>query len=280
MLDGTLALLRIRSTFGESLHARWPRSFKEMTATETAGLEAAHAGKTLKENPYENGTVQATLWRRGFAEASQHWFNSPLVEALVVSIARLAVGFAISIVIGGFIGLLAWRWQAIDEFIGPVLLGIQTLPSVCWVSIAIFVFKIDEGQVLFVLVLGSFAAVAIALRDGLRAIPPLYQHAGRMMGAHGWRLYVYVLLPASLPALATSLRQGFSFAWRSLLGAELILGVKYSGLGHLLASGRETAAIDQVIALLIIMILIGMFADKWIFAKVQKRISKRFGLAG
>src|SRR6185369_5744518 len=147
-------------------------------------------------------------------------------------------------------------------------LGLQTLPSVCWVPLAILFYGLNETAVMFVLVMGSFSAIAIALRDGLTAMPPLYRRAGLMLGASGWKLYRYVLLPASLPAFATSLRQGFSFAWRSLLGAELILAVEHKGLGFLLATGRDFADVAQVVAVMIVMVMIGMLADRWIFAKL------------
>jgi len=209
----------------------------------------------------------------------RHVYDSPLVIANIVSLARLAVGFGISILIGMIVGLAMWRWKALDEFLGPPLLGVQTLPSVCWVPMAILVLGINEYSSLFVLVMGSFAAVAISLRDGLRVIPPLYPRAGLMLGAKGWRLYRYVLLPASMPAMATSLRQGFSFAWRSLMGAELILVVQKHGLGFLLQSGRDFSDVAQVVAVMIVMVVIGMLADRWIFAKIQGVIQARFGLS-
>src|SRR6185436_13582705 len=105
---------------------------------------------------------------------SQGFWNSNLVQGLIVSSLRLAAGFAVSILIGAIIGALAWRFAAIDDFIGPVLLGIQTLPSICWIPLAIIFFGINEWGILFVLAMGSFSAVAIALRDGLRSIPPLF----------------------------------------------------------------------------------------------------------
>jgi NitT/TauT family transport system permease protein len=99
-----------------------------------------------------------------------------------------------------------------------------------------------------------------------------------MMGAHGWRLYRYVLFPASLPALASSLRQGFSFAWRSLMGAELILAADRQGLGYLLELGRDNGIISQVVAVMIVMVIIGMLADRLAFAPLEKRVHNRFGL--
>jgi NitT/TauT family transport system permease protein len=202
-----------------------------------------------------------------------------LAGAIAVSGTRLLVGFAISILIGGLIGMAIWRFQGFDEFLGPLLLGVQTLPSVCWVPLGIVLFGLSEKGVMFVLVMGSFSAIAIALRDGLRTMPPLYRRAGVMLGAGGWRLYRYVLLPASLPAVATSLRQGFSFAWRSLLGAEMLLATAHHGLGLKLQISRDIGGPADVIAIMIVMILIGMLADRWIFAKLQAAVSRRFGLS-
>ena len=256
ILDSLLGMLDIHTTFGDPIKTpHWPLS-----------QVPAPADQVLPPH-------------------ARHWYTSPLIIANVVSLTRLAVGFAFSIVLGAIVGLLMWRWKALDEFLGPPLLGIQTLPSVCWVPMAVLVLGINEKAILFVLVMGSFAAISISLRDGLRTIPPLYPRAGLMLGAHGWRLYRYVLLPASLPALATSLRQGFSFAWRSLMGAELILivadtgPIPHRGLGFLLQTGRDFSDIAQVIAVMIVMVIIGMLADRWVFAKIQAAVQARFGLA-
>ena len=202
----------------------------------------------------------------------------PLVDGVVVSLLRLAAGFALSIVLGGLLGVLMWRWKPLDDFLGPLFLGLQTLPSVCWVPLAVLVIGLNERGVLFVVVMGSFFAIAIALRDGLRNIPPIYQRAGAMLGTHGWRMYRYVLLPASLPALASSLRQGFSFAWRSLMGAELIFAVDRHGLGFVLHIGRELNDVGWVVIAMAVMVIIGITADRFIFSVLERAIHRRFGL--
>ena len=203
----------------------------------------------------------------------------PLFGAIGVSLVRLIVGFLLSIILGAILGIAMWRFKTLDEFFGPLFLGLQTLPSVCWVPLAVLLLGLNERGVLFVVVMGSFFAIAIALRDGLRTIPPIYQRAGAMLGTSGWKMYRYVLLPASLPALASSLRQGFSFAWRSLMGAELILAVRYHGLGFLLQTGRDFSDVAQVVAVMIVMVCIGMLADRWCFGLLEKRIYRRFGLS-
>ena len=246
IVDATLKMLGVQTAFGEPLHRGWPR-------------------------PDQPDQRQH--------QAIQHWYHSPLSMALVYSGGRLIAGFTISVLAGATLGLLMWRFDPFDRFIGPVFLGLQTLPSVCWVPLAVLCLGINESGILFVLVMGSFSAAALSLRDGLRTIPPLYPRAGLMLGASGWRLYRYVLFPASLPALAGSLRTGFSFAWRSLMGAELIFIVERRGLGFLLQTGRDLEGIGQVVAVMIIMVVIGMLADRFIFATVQRKVQARFGLA-
>jgi NitT/TauT family transport system permease protein len=250
VIDAAAGMLDIPLELGAPLHKGWP------LVEEDAGVApAANA-------------------------PSRHVVTSPLVIANLVSATRLVVGFFFSILLGGLLGLAIWRWIELDRLLGPLLLGLQTLPSVCWVPLAILSFGLNERSILFVMIMGSCFAIAIALRDGLRGIPPLYQRAGLMLGARGWKLYRYILVPASLPAFAGSLRQGFAFAWRSLLGAEMILvAVDHQGLGFLLDRGRTNLDVAQVIAVMIVMVMIGMLADRLIFAKLQAAVHRRFGLA-
>ncbi|HWE96723.1 MAG TPA: ABC transporter permease subunit [Tepidisphaeraceae bacterium] len=249
VVDSLLEMVGVHTAFGEPLHTGWPRPLPEDRAANAARPQV------------------------------EPWYGTPLVKAISYSGIRLVAGFAISVALGGTIGLLMWRFDAVDKMLGPLFLGLQTLPSVCWVPLAVLCFGINEKGILFVLIMGSFSAIALVLRDGLQTIPPLYPRAGLMLGARGWKLYWYVLLPASLPALAGSLRTGFSFAWRSLMGAELIFMVeKWRGLGYLLQMGREFSDIARVVAVMIVMVVIGMLADRWVFAIVQRRVQARFGL--
>lgn len=242
IVDSLAGMLNLHTAFGEPLSSHWPWP-KPVSGQTTGGI-----------------------------------LTSPLIEANLVSGLRLIIGFSISVTLGAALGMFMWRFRAIDEFIGPLFLGMQTLPSVCWIPLAIAAFGLNESAVQFVLVMGSFFAIAISMRDGLRTIPPLYQRAGKMLGARGWRLYAYVLLPASLPALASGLRQGFSFAWRSLMGAEFVFIIERHGLGFLLQAGRDFNDIAQVLAIMIVMVILGMATDRLAFAKLEKKVYRRFGL--
>ena len=243
VVDGALWMLNVRTGFGEDFGPEWPR-------------------------PYQ----------QEFGPTGDPIYRGPLLTATATSTIRLAIGFSISIVLGGMLGAAMWRLRWLDEFLGPLFLGFQTLPSVCWVPLAILMFGLRESGIMFVLVMGSLFAIALALRDGLRTIPVAYQNAGRMLGAKGWKLYRYVLLPASLPAVASSMRQGFSFAWRSLMGGEFILAVRNHGLGFMLEVGRSNIDPGQVVAVMIVMIMFGMMADRFVFARLERRVLVRFGL--
>ena len=241
VVDALFGMLNIHTAFGEPIHPGWPRA----------------------ESP---------------APAGEHWYSSPLLIANWNSALRLLAGFVISVSFGAILGAMMWRSRFLDELFGPLFLGLLTLPSVCWVPLGVLALGINESTVLFVLVMGSVFAVAISMRDGLKSMPPVYRRAGLMLGASGWRLYRYVLFPASLPAFAGSLRQGFSFSWRSLLGAELILtAVSHHGLGFLLSTGRDFGDVAQVVAVMIVMVAAGIIVDRWFFARLQKRINVRFG---
>ncbi len=202
-----------------------------------------------------------------------------LPGALLVSLLRLATGFAVSIVIAVPFGFAMAQSKSVDRVLGGVSLGVQTLPSVCWAPLAVLTFGLGEAGILFVQVMGSSFAVAIAFRDGVKTVAPRFEDVGRMFGARGLQLYRHVLFPASLPAFVSSLRTGFSFAWRSLLGAELVIMVQRKGLGYLLHEGREFADLGQVLAVMGAMIALGMAVDRYAFAPLEKRIHARFGLA-
>jgi NitT/TauT family transport system permease protein len=246
VLDATLHLLNVPTGFGETLHAGWP-----WKPAPESGVRPDAAGDVL---------------------------HSALPSAVATSLARLGVGFSLSLLMGGVLGLLMWRYSFWNALCGPVFLGLQTLPSVCWAPLAILLFGLNERGIVFVMMMGSFFAIAIALRDGLRQTPPIYKRAAQMLGARHWSMYRYVLLPAGLPAAASSLRQGFAFAWRSLMGGEFVLQLTRQGLGLRLSTARDFNNVAQVMAIMTVMVLIGTVVDRFLFARLEQRVRTRFGL--
>ena len=202
--------------------------------------------------------------------------NGTFIVGIVTSMQRLLIGFAISAVIGLALGLALGRIRLLDETVGALVLGLQALPSICWLPLALLWFGLSETAILFVVVMGALLSITLATEAGVKNTPPLYLRAARNLGARGWKMYALVILPAALPAIITGMKLGWSFAWRSLMAGELLY-VSF-GLGHLLNIGRELNDMSQVIAVMLVIIAIGLIVDRLIFVPIESRVRERWGL--
>jgi NitT/TauT family transport system permease protein len=204
--------------------------------------------------------------------------DATLLEATGVTLRRLLIGYAIGLVIGLPLGLLSSRSEFIEDTVGVVALGLQTLPSVCWIPLALLWFGQSEGAMLFVVVMGMVWSVVIATDTGTRTISPLYARAARTMGSEGFHQWTRVIVPASLPFLISGMKQGWAFAWRSLMAAEIYVTIITGfGLGQLLHYGRELNAMEQVIGIMLVIVVIGLLADKALFAPWERFLHRRWG---
>jgi NitT/TauT family transport system permease protein len=199
-----------------------------------------------------------------------------LVPTIGRSLARLAVGYGISLFVGIPLGLAVGRSQIAEDLFGAPLLGLQALPSICWLPVAILWFGLSEGAILFVVVMGSALSIAIATQSGVRTINPILLRAARTLGAKGLRLYTTAILPAALPSLVSGAKLGWTFAWRSLFAAELIY-VK-GGLGQLLQASRELNDVARVFAVMAVILFLGVCTDRWVFGPLERSVRVRYGL--
>jgi NitT/TauT family transport system permease protein len=207
--------------------------------------------------------------------------GSTLASAALVTVKRLLLGYASGIVIGLPLGLLTARFRVCRDTIGLLALGLQTLPSVCWVPIALLLFKQTEAAMFFIVVMGTLWSVIIATDTGVRTIPPIYARAARTMGSRGLHTWVKVMLPASLPFMVSGMKQGWAFAWRSLMAAEIYVTILTGfGLGQILHYGRELGAMDQVIGVMFVIVVIGLLADKVLFSPWERFLHRRWGTQG
>jgi NitT/TauT family transport system permease protein len=204
--------------------------------------------------------------------------DGSLLEAAAVTLRRLLTGYAIGVLIGLPLGLLTSTSQFFEDTIGSMALGLQTLPSVCWIPLALLWFGQTESAMLFVVVMGTVWSVAIATDTGTRTIPPIYARAARTMGSEGFHQWTRVIIPASLPFLVSGMKQGWAFAWRSLMAAEIYVAILTGfGLGHLLHYGRELNAMDQVIGIMLVIVVVGLIADKALFSPWERFLHRRWG---
>ncbi len=194
-----------------------------------------------------------------------------------VSVQRILVGYLISLVFGIGLGLLVGRFKFLDETVGSLMVGLQVLPSICWLPLAILWFGLSEAAIQFVVIMGALLSIAIATDSGVKNIAPLYLRAARTMGISGIDLYTRVVLPAALPSVASGMKLGWSFAWRSLMAGELLF--VSVGLGHLLQTGRELNDMAQVVAVMIVIVCVGLFFDQLVFARLERHLRRLWGTA-
>ncbi|MGP4088867.1 ABC transporter permease [Streptomyces sp. KR55] len=218
------------------------------------------------------------VWRA----LSDQWYEGTLFSTVWTSMQRGALGFAAAVVIGTALGLLLGAVRSLRVGIGPVLSGLQSLPSVAWVPAAVVWFGLTDATIYAVILLGAVPSIANGLLAGVDQVPPLYLRAGRVLGATGPARVRHVLLPAALPGYLAGLKQGWAFSWRSLMAAELIasspeLGL---GLGQLLENARSYQDMALVLATIGEILLVGIAVDLLLFAPLERRVLRSRGLAG
>jgi NitT/TauT family transport system permease protein len=209
---------------------------------------------------------------RSFADGLM---DGSIPRGVITSMRRLVVGYAMSLVGGVGLGLMLARSVILRESIGTVVSGLQALPSICWLPLALLWFGLSETAILFVVVMGSLLSITIATEAGVRNVPPLYLRAARTMGARGMTLYLRVILPAALPSIISGMRLGWTFAWRSLMAGELLF--VSGGLGQLLATGRELGDMARVLAVMVAIVTLGLMTEAFFFQRLDARVREVWG---
>jgi len=216
------------------------------------------------------GTVLSYLWH--YAQTGQLW------SAIGVTMWRAGTGYLVALVVGSVVGLLVARIPPLRAAVGSIITGLQTMPSIAWYPLAIILFARGELAIVFVMILGGAPSIANGLISGVDYTPPLLLRAGRTMGLRGVNLYRYLVVPASLPAFVAGLKQGWAFAWRSLMAGELVVSiVGPPGLGVLLNTNESLQDFTGVTAIIIVILVIGIVVDM-LFTQADRALRRRRGL--
>ena len=214
-----------------------------------------------------------------FGELWQQLVAGQLIAAVAVTLRRAAIGYGLAVVVGGAIGILVVRSKTLRAAVGSLITGLQTMPSIAWFPLAILLFQLSEMAILFVVILGAAPSIANGLIAGVDYMPPILLRAGRVLGARGFAMYRFVILPAALPASVAGLKQGWAFAWRSLMAGELLVLIPgQPSVGAQLQFSREFSDAPGLIAMMIVILTIGIVVDVVIFSTVEHSIRTRRGL--
>ncbi|MGW6731838.1 ABC transporter permease [Streptomyces sp. NPDC055013] len=215
-----------------------------------------------------------------WGEVREAWLQGTLLDYIWTSVSRGLLGFLLALAIGTPLGLLVARVRFVRAAIGPILSGLQSLPSVAWVPPAVLWLGLNNSMMYAVILLGAVPSIANGLVAGIDQIPPLFLRAGRTLGATGLREAWHIVMPGALPGYLAGLKQGWAFSWRSLMAAEIIasspdLGV---GLGQLLENGRNNSSMPQVFLAIFLILLVGIAIDLLIFSPLERRVLRSRGL--
>ena len=215
-------------------------------------------------------TVLAEL--RSFLGDSIFW------KALSITLQRALIGFALAVAIGAAVGAAVARVRLLRIAVGSMITGLQTMPSIAWFPLAILLFQLSESAILFVVVLGAAPSIANGIITGVDHVPPLLLRAGRVVGARGVAFYRHIVLPAALPSILAGLKQGWAFAWRSLMAGELLVIVANKpSIGARLQFTRELSDAAGLMAYMIVILVIGIVVDT-VFGGADRALRRRRGL--
>ena len=218
------------------------------------------------------GATLSNLW---------HQLGTGLLwHAIATTAERALLGFGLAVLIGAVVGAVVSRIKPLRAAVGSLITGLQTLPSIAWFPFAIILFGISTQAILFVIILGAAPSVANGLIAGVDYTPPLLLKAGAMMGLRRVSLYRHLILPASLPAFVAGLKQGWAFAWRSLMAGELLVIIaNQPSLGVLLSTDQDQSDMESAVAIIIVILVIGVIVDQ-LFGVADRGIRRRWGLTG
>ncbi|MFE7270264.1 ABC transporter permease [Streptomyces sp. NPDC057623] len=215
-----------------------------------------------------------------WGEVRQSWLQGTLLDYIWTSVSRGLMGFLLALAIGTPLGLLVARVRFVRAAIGPILSGLQSLPSVAWVPPAVIWLGLNDSMMYAVILLGAVPSIANGLVSGVDQVPPLFLRAGRTLGATGLKGTWHIVMPAALPGYLAGLKQGWAFSWRSLMAAEIIatspdLGI---GLGQLLEQGRTNSSMSQVFLAIFLILIVGIAIDLLIFSPLERWVLRSRGL--
>ncbi|MFH8791850.1 ABC transporter permease [Streptomyces sp. NPDC017941] len=213
-------------------------------------------------------------------EVESAWRQGTLLEYIWTSVSRGMFGFLMALAIGTPLGLVVARIKFVRAAIGPILSGLQSLPSVAWVPPAVIWLGLNDKMMYAVILLGAVPSIANGLVAGVDQVPPLFLRAGRTLGATGLRGTWHIVMPAALPGYLAGLKQGWAFSWRSLMAAEIIaqspdLGM---GLGQLLEAGRTNSSMSQVFLAILLILIVGIAIDLIVFSPLERWVLRSRGL--
>lgn len=176
-----------------------------------------------------------------------------------ISLARVFEGFAIGAAIGLVVGLLLGLSRQARELVDPLFLLISQIPPLGLIPLAILALGVDEAMKVSVIAWASFVPVVLNVTQGIRDVPRSLHEVAEVLTFDPWYALTRVVLPASVPAIFTGLREGLANAWQTMVAAELFASTE--GLGYMITLGRQLFQFDMVLAVIVVLGVVGLVVN-------------------
>jgi len=195
------------------------------------------------------GLLDVRLWSSPELVLAGGWAvlrDGSLATALMASMKRDLLGFAIGAGLGLPLGLLLARVRLADKLLGPTLNATRQIALFAWVPfLSLWLGNGEQGRVAFI-ALGAFFPVLLNTHLGAARVEARYLEVARVLCLKPHRKLLKVILPSALPAILTGLRLGLIYAWLATIGAEYMFATT-SGVGAMMMDARDLFRMDLVI---------------------------------
>ena len=177
------------------------------------------------------------------------------------SIMRVLVGFALAACSGVLLGVLIGWFAAIEDLLLPPLELLRPIPAVAWIPLAILMFPNAESGMVFLTFVGAFFPILISTINGVESTlsDTVLMRVGQCLGAKPWHMFKDIVVPGSLPSIASGLTIGMGNAWFCLVTAEILAG-RY-GIGYITWESYVTSNYPPIVMGMLLMGLLGAFSS-------------------
>jgi ABC-type nitrate/sulfonate/bicarbonate transport system permease component len=205
--------------------------------------------------------------------------SGELLNETLATLGRMSIGYAVAVVVAVPLGLAMGRSRVMEDLFAPIVNFLLPIPILVLVPLFILWLGLTLQAAVLLIAIASALPIVVNAWSGSRSIEPQLMRVAQSMNVGGLRLFRKVVLPAALPAIIIGLRQGLAMAWRAAIGAEFF-AVAATGLGVRMFEAKDYVQMDVILSLLIVIMVLSMVFDKLIFAPLEARTVRRWGVGG
>jgi len=215
-----------------------------------------------------------------FAVLWETLLNGFMLEKIWITINVLVVGYAAGLACAALFLILAVSTRIGSDFLSTMTAMFQPLPAISLLPLAMLWFGLGAPALIFITIHSVLWAVALSTHVGFMGVSETQRMVGRNYGLKGISYIFKILVPAAFTSILIGLKVGWAFAWRTLIGAELVFGALSGkgGLGWMIFEKGDNLDTPYVFAALFMVIVIGLLVENLIFRNIEMKTVDKWGM--